>query len=287
MSLAVCLLLSLNPQAGAYPRGELLIEPRDLIANLEKYRVLDVRAKAKYVQGHLPGAVWVDHDTWAATFAAKPGDLDTWARLLGERGISGAADVAVYDDGSTKDAARVWWILRYFKLSKVRLVNGGWHGLTEAKAPISTAVENPRPVEVRLLSADSERLADKAAVLDILKNKTGTQIIDTRSEKEYCGETRLAKRGGAVPGAIHLEWTGAIDPKTKRFKSADDLAKLLEEAGIDLKKKSVTHCQSGGRAAVMAFTLELMGANNVANYYRSWSEWGNDDKTPIVVPKRK
>ena len=35
----------------------------------------------------------------------------------------------------------------------------------------------------------------------------------------------------------------------------------------------------------MAFTLELMGAKDVRNYYKSWAEWGNADDTPIVGPK--
>jgi 3-mercaptopyruvate sulfurtransferase SseA len=40
-------------------------------------------------------------------------------------------------------------------------------------------------------------------------------------------------------------------------------------------------CQSGGRASVMPFGLELMGTKDVANYYAGWSEWGNADDTPI------
>ena len=36
----------------------------------------------------------------------------------------------------------------------------------------------------------------------------------------------------------------------------------------------------------MAFTLELMGAKQVRNYYRSWAEWGNNPDTPIVKPKK-
>ena len=36
----------------------------------------------------------------------------------------------------------------------------------------------------------------------------------------------------------------------------------------------------------MAFGMELMGANDVSNYYRSWSEWGNSGDTPIVKPKK-
>jgi 3-mercaptopyruvate sulfurtransferase SseA len=30
-----------------------------------------------------------------------------------------------------------------------------------------------------------------------------------------------------------------------------------------------------------------MGAKNVRNYYRSWSEWGNAEDTPIVKPPKK
>jgi len=32
----------------------------------------------------------------------------------------------------------------------------------------------------------------------------------------------------------------------------------------------------------MVFGLELMGARDVRNYYRGWSEWGNSDETPVV-----
>ncbi len=35
----------------------------------------------------------------------------------------------------------------------------------------------------------------------------------------------------------------------------------------------------------MAFGMELMGAKEVSNYYRSWAEWGNDSKLPIEKPR--
>ena len=59
------------------------------------------------------------------------------------------------------------------------------------------------------------------------------------------------------------------------------------EAGIDPKRPAVTYCLSGGRAAVMAFTLELMGGDKVRNYYRSWAEWGNAENTPIEKAPKK
>ena len=61
----------------------------------------------------------------------------------------------------------------------------------------------------------------------------------------------------------------------------------MKDANIDPEKATVTYCQSGGRAAVAEFALELMGGKNVRNYYRSWAEWGNDESTPVVKPEKK
>jgi thiosulfate/3-mercaptopyruvate sulfurtransferase len=37
----------------------------------------------------------------------------------------------------------------------------------------------------------------------------------------------------------------------------------------------------------MAFGLELMGAEDSRNYYPGWSEWGNSEDVPVVLPERK
>ncbi len=129
------------------------------------------------------------------------------------------------------------------------------------------------------------RLATKQQILRQLKEAQKPQLIDARSEAEHCGTTKLAKRGGAIPGSLHLEWSDTLDPKTHKFKSAAELAKLFKDAGINLNRPAITYCQSGGRAAVLAFTLELIGARDVANYYHSWSEWGNAEDTPVERKK--
>ena len=47
-----------------------------------------------------------------------------------------------------------------------------------------------------------------------------------------------------------------------------------------LDAPTATYCQGGVRASVMAFALELMGADPARNYDGSWGEWGADPKTP-------
>jgi thiosulfate/3-mercaptopyruvate sulfurtransferase len=265
-----------------YPRPELLIDAPALAAKLKDLRILDVRSKAKYEQGHIPGAVHVDPADWARLFASSqdPGD---WITRIDKLGVK---PVVIYDDGNAKDAARIWWVLRYFRMERVSLLNGGWSAWKSASQPVSAEAgtwQTRGPFHIP--EPSPQRLATKRQILKLLQAKEKAQLIDARSEGEHCGTTKLAKRGGAIPGSTHLEWSDALDRKTHKFKSAPELAKLLKDAGIDVNRPAITYCQSGGRAAVSAFTLELMGARDVANYYRSWSEWGNAEDTPVEQKK--
>jgi thiosulfate/3-mercaptopyruvate sulfurtransferase len=265
-----------------YPRPDLLLEAPDLQrhANAGRFRILDARPKAKYESGHVPGAIWVDQGAWSRAFYARQ-EPKAWSERIGELGIDPRTPIVVYDDGSIKDAARIWWILRYWGFQGARLLNGGWPAWQAAHGAVSHDVPKVTATHPRL-SPLADRLAKKGEMLEWLRDKQH-QIIDTRSQGEYCGTERTAKRNGAMPGAIHLEWIDLLD-KDHRFKSADGLAKLFQDAGIHVDRPAVAHCQSGGRAAVMTFALELMGAKDVRNYYRSWSEWGNADDTPVVKP---
>lgn len=270
-----------------YPRPDLLVEPAALAKPEEAKRfvVLDAREKAKYEAGHAPAARWVDHAAWAKSFG-DGGDAAGWSKRVGALGIDADAKVVVYDDNHAKDAARVWWILRYWGVKDVRLLNGGWVGWEKGNHPTEKGEAAVTPVAFKAVPA-ADRLATKD---DLLKSLGGgkLQIVDARSEGEFCGiDAMKNKRAGAIPGAKQLEWIDLIDKDTHRFKSPEDLKKLFDGAGVKLDRPTATHCQSGGRAAVMAYGLELMGAKDVRNYYRSWAEWGNADDTPVVKPEPK
>jgi thiosulfate/3-mercaptopyruvate sulfurtransferase len=269
----------------AYPRADLLIEAADLDKVLKAEKpvcILDVRSKDDYQAGRVPGAAWVDAAGWAKAFAASQ-DKKSWSRRLGEVGISPDGPVVVYDDGAARDAGRIWWIVRYWGVKDVRLLNGGWLAWREHGGKIAT-----RDAPVKAVTAEFTPQEERLVTLGQLKEGLKRfQVIDARSAEEHCGQTTTAKRNGAIPAALHLEWSDLLDRKTHKFKSADELAKLFKAAGIDLAKPTVTYCQSGGRAAVMAFGLELMGAKDVRNYYKSWAEWGNAEDTPIMRPAPK
>jgi thiosulfate/3-mercaptopyruvate sulfurtransferase len=278
---------SLSAQAAeSYARPELLVEPTSLakLATARPPVILDARSRKGYDQRHLPGALWIDAGEWKKLFADGK-DTDAWAKRIGQLGIGADTTIVVYDDKKGSDAARMWWILRYWGLTDVRLLNGGWKAWQKAKLPTTDkATPSPKPLTFKA-RAHAERLAIKSQMLAAIKSQQW-QLVDSRSSKEYCGiDLHGNKRGGAMPSAKHLDWVDLVDTQTHRFKTPGELRRLFADAGIDLQRPTAAYCQSGGRASVMAFAMELMGAGEVRNYYRSWHEWGNADDTPISKPK--
>jgi thiosulfate/3-mercaptopyruvate sulfurtransferase len=264
----------------------LLIEPGALAEVGEpRHVILDAREGRAWSLGHVPGAVQIDAADWAKAFG-DGADAEGWSKRIGDLGITADTPVVVYDDSLSRDAARIWWILKYWGVNRAAILNGGWAGWKASGLPISDkATAAPAPVTFQA-TAGRGRLATKATLLEDLTSKS-RQIVDTRSFGEFCGDRKLSNhRGGAMPGAVHLEWSDLMDSGTQRFKTADELSRLFQMAGIDAERPLATHCQSGGRSSVTAFVLELMGADDVQNYYRGWSEWGNAEDTPIVIPPR-
>jgi thiosulfate/3-mercaptopyruvate sulfurtransferase len=293
LSALVLLLLPLATagagQPAKYVRPDLLIEAKELAKPevAEKFRILDTRSQAKFDAGRVFRAARVDEKAWAKSFAAGPSQKE-WEQKLGSLGLEVDRPVVVYGD-DLRETARVWWILRYWGLRDVRILNGGWQAYRAKGGLIEDAGGKrlpPFPPTQPKLMPRPEVLATMGQLLDDLKEKRFA-ILDVRSEGEFCGDTKFAKRGGAIPGATHLEWSDLLDMTKQRFKRAEELLKLFKDAGVDFNRPTVSYCQSGGRASVMAFALELMGAKAVRNYYRSWSEWGNAADTPIVTPRKK
>ena len=243
--------------------------------------LIDLRPAEVFVTGHIPGAVHLDlYGLSLVNTDAAPLDAFLWmiAHLLMTRGVDGHRTVVVYDDQSGMRAARAFWFLELFGHQDVRVLDGGvgsWERqgfftTTEAVVP-NKANWNVGRVEARLATWRDlqERLGQSEVV-----------ILDTRSDGEYCGTTVRAKRGGAIPGAVHIEWTKNLNSDGE-FKSASELVALYEAAGVTAEKEIVSYCQGGYRAAHSYLALRLIGYPRVRNYVGSWKEWGDREDLPI------
>ena len=267
-----------------------LVTPEDLsreVASTEPPLLIDLRPAEAFCANHLPGAVHLD------LFGISSVDTDPaplkaffWIieHLLASRGVSNDVAVVVYDDTSGIRAARAFWFLEYFGHPNTRLLDGGYNAWVRAGLPVTQQAQKPRSTDWTGRRCDTV-LADWRELKDRL-NLSDAVILDTRSDGEYFGTTVRAARGGAVPGAVHLEWTNNLAPDGA-FKSPDELKLMYERAGVTPEREVVTYCQGGYRAAHSYLALRVAGYPRVRNYIGSWKEWGDRVDLPIEHPNKE
>jgi thiosulfate/3-mercaptopyruvate sulfurtransferase len=274
-----------------FANAQLLISPAALSAMIagtgaKRPLVLDLRPPEAYTHGHIPGAVHID--LWGVSLIDTdhaPLNAFMWMieHLFATHGVQASTPVVVYDDTSGIRAARAFWFLEYFGHPSVQMLDGGFKAWTAAGYDVTRDAEAPPQSDWT-----GRRLGHTLATYRDVRNALGrsdTVILDTRTDGEYSGSTVRAKRGGAVPGAVHIEWTRNLKPSGE-FKPADELRRMYEDAGVTPEREIITYCQGGYRAAHSYLALRLLGYPRVRMYIGSWKEWGDREELPVEVPKR-
>jgi thiosulfate/3-mercaptopyruvate sulfurtransferase len=274
-----------------YANGQLLVAPQDLAALLAadggvRPLVLDLRPPEAYVAGHVPSALHVD--LWGVSLIdTDPAPLKAFMwmieHVLAVHGVTAETPVVVYDEQSGIRAARAFWFLEYFGHPSVRMLDGGFGAWQRAGLPVERDA-TPAAQSEWTGEREGSRLATwkdvRAAV-----GRSGTVLLDTRSDAEYCGVLVRAKRGGAIPGAVHIEWTRNLTPEGE-FKPAAELERMYVDAGVTPDREVITYCQGGYRAAHSYLALRLLGYPRVRVYVGSWKEWGDREDLPVERPSR-
>jgi thiosulfate/3-mercaptopyruvate sulfurtransferase len=281
-----------SPNPKGYANPQLLITAAELqsrlpaildTANAARPLLLDVRPAEAFATGHIPGAIHFDlfglslNDTDPAPLKSFLAMIE---HLFAARGVAAERPVIVYDDRSGERAARAFWFLEYFGHPSVRVVDGGFGAWTRAKGEVTTVAQAPTPSTPEWKGTrHNEILATWRDVLDRMK-KPGAVILDARTDGEYCGTTVRSARGGAVPGAVHIEWVRNLG-EDGAFKPAAELRTMYEAADVTPGQEIISYCQGGYRAANAYLALRLLGYTRVRNYLGSWREWGERVDLPI------
>jgi thiosulfate/3-mercaptopyruvate sulfurtransferase len=270
-----------------YSNPDLLWSVSELSERLDDPRLvlLDMRPPEAYSNGHIPTARSFDI-FGISLIDTRPAPLKAFLwiieHLIQTKGINENSRVVIYDEIAGMRSARLFWFLEYSGHDDVHVLNGGFNAWQSAGLPTTRDAVVPKAGNFKM----KPRSALLATVEDVEKSlgKPSTVIIDTRSDAEYTGQTVRAARGGAIPGAVHLEWTNNLDDKGF-FKSADELRKMYSDKGIGPEKEVIPHCQGAYRSAHTYLALRLIGYPTVRNYLGSWGEWGNRTDLPIEHPE--
>ena len=205
------------------------------------------RGRELYLEGHIPGASFLDVDT---DLSAPPGPrgrhplpaAEHFARAAGGAGIGRGVFVVAY--GNMGGPERLWWLLRHFGHDDCAVVDlDAWRG------PLVAGDEEPEPLDFTPAPRDDDTVeADELAA-----RRDDLVVVDARLPARWRGESNpIDVVPGRIPGALNAPWN-------------EPLPQLPEG-------ELVAYCGSGVTAAVVLHRLHL-GGREGRLYPGSWSEW--------------
>lgn len=279
--------------AAGWANPELLFDAKDTkkIAGKKNWVILDCRALKDYAKGHIPGAISLGkrckkalRDATSRAFR-NPAKYD---KILGKVGIGNDTHVVVYGEhvvtDTMKDTAVAFWVFEYVGLKdQVHFLNGGIDAWKNAGYSITT---EPTMLSAKKFKAklNHSAYASTDEIVDIANGKSpNTQLIDSRSKKEYLGKDQRALRAGHVPNTtINVSHKKTFDKskdlktgkmKDNGFFSFENVNKHFKS--LDKNKRTIGYCQTGTRSTLTYLQLRLLGFKNPANWDDSWRVYGS------------
>jgi thiosulfate/3-mercaptopyruvate sulfurtransferase len=275
-----------------------LLAPDDLQDVLAEAVLLDVRtgpdARARYREGHLPGAHFVDLETQLAAPTDRPElggrhplpDAARFAEQLGRWGIGDDTRVVVYDDaGGANAAARAWWMLKAMGHEQVQVLDGGLSAArgagVELSAEIPTEVDGP-PSGARAYRLSVASLDE----VDAARRDPKRRVLDARSAPRYRGEEEpIDPVAGHIPGAVNLFHGEHLGERGRFLPAAEVRAQLERALGGVPSERAVVHCGSGVTACQTLLAMAHAGLPLASLYVGSWSEWCRREKPRATGPE--
>jgi thiosulfate/3-mercaptopyruvate sulfurtransferase len=213
------------------------------------------RGRELYLEGHVPGASFLDVDTDLSSPPGPAGrhplpEPEAFARAAGRAGIGDGVFVVAY--GNMGGAERLWWLLRHFSHDACAVMElDAWRG------PLASGEERIEPATFRRRPRDDDTIeAD-----ELERRRADLVVVDARLPPRWRGEDNpIDKRPGRVPDALNAPWN-------------EPLPELPEG-------ELVAYCGSGVTATVVLHRAHLAGREGKL-YPGSWSEWEQRDDLPV------
>ncbi|HEX6232610.1 MAG TPA: sulfurtransferase [Jiangellaceae bacterium] len=244
----------------------------------------DPHGRTHYLQGHLPGAVYVDLETELAGHPSPRAgrhplpDLTDLQAAAREWGIRQGGTVVAYDDVGGTSAARAWWLLRWAGVADVWLLDGGLGAWRASGRAVESGDVTPEPGNVMLRAGGMPTVdADGAAGIA----RSGA-LLDARAAERYRGEVEpVDPVAGHIPGAVSAPTTENLQADG-RFLPAVVLRERFAALGVNPSGLVGAYCGSGVTASHEVAALAIAGID-AALYAGSWSQWCNDPARPVAT----
>jgi thiosulfate/3-mercaptopyruvate sulfurtransferase len=256
-----------------------------------------------YLEGHLPGAIFLDLDDDLADLDGfgAPGrhplpDPESFVARLAAAGLGDGARGVAYDDAGGWVAARLWWMLDNLGFGRrgggdefagefAGVLDGGIKAWTDAGRPLEATVPAApaRPVDLTLRGQWHGVIEREA-----LKERLGAvRLLDARAPERYRGEVEpVDPVAGHIPTAISAPF-GANLADDGRLKDGAGLLTRYGELGITpaSTEEVVVSCGSGTSAAHHSLAMRVAGLPDPILYVGSYSDWSRSGEAVATGPE--
>ncbi len=243
-------------------------------------------AAAEFLEAHIPGAAFFDIDGICDPDSSLPHMLpspELFGRSVSALSVGNDSHVVVYDTLGLYSAARVWWMFRVFGHERVSILAGG---LPRWRAE-DHSVESGEPSIAQ--GSFTARARDDTLVrsFDQVRATLGTesaQIVDARAAARFTGEDpgpRPDLPRGHIPGSRNVPFDAVLDDDDGALGNAAAIRRAFADAGVDPARPIIATCGSGITACTLALALAAIGAEQVAVYDGSWTDWGSRLDAPV------
>jgi thiosulfate/3-mercaptopyruvate sulfurtransferase len=265
-----------------------------MVVDLRWYLGKPGAGRAAYLEGHIPGAIFLDLDEDLANpngLGAPgrhplPSPAEFRARMAAV-GIGDGARVVGYDDVGGWVASRLWWMLDNLGFGRrgtptewVGVLDGGIRAWSEAGQPLSTEVPAPpaRAAELHLAEA-WHGVIERHELKDRLGDVT---LLDARAAPRYRGEVEpIDPVAGHIPTAISAPFDANLRPDGT-MKSPAELLGQFASFGIvaaSTGPEAVMSCGSGTSACHHSLAMRVAGLPDPILYVGSYSDWSRSGET--------
>jgi thiosulfate/3-mercaptopyruvate sulfurtransferase len=233
-----------------------------------------------YLEGHIPGTVFLDMDTDLADRSdllkgrhPLP-DPKQFVKALSRVGIGKGKRVIAYDNAAGSNAARLWWMMRWIGAPDAAILDGGITKWVAENRKLETGEPQEVPErETFEARTDNQMLVDKRTVARA--KELGLLLLDARSPERYRGEREpIDNKAGHIPGAINAPWEQNVTSSSAPvMKTPSELQSQYRALGVTDPAKTLCYCGSGVTACLDILALEMAGMRGAKLYPGSWSEW--------------
>ena len=254
-----------------------------------------------YLDGHLPGAIFLDLDDDLSDLAGygAPGrhplpDPAAFVTRLARVGVVDGARVVGYDDVGGWVAARLWWMLDNLGFGR-RGIAGEWTGVldggirawTEGGHALSTNAPGAAGAGRLTLGGPWHGVIERSALKARLGDVT---LLDARGAPRYRGEVEpVDPVAGHIPTALSAPIDGNLAPDG-RILDGGTLLDRYARLGIRMGPSAgapevVISCGSGTSACHHALAMRFAGLPDPILYVGSYSDWSRSGEPVATGPE--